>query len=436
MEDNNYAGSSTSRPKVVEKGGKGTYCCIPECKSSSYTNEMVKTGIGFFTFPKDKTLNNQWRRVVNMYRRKGAGDKFKINSSTVVCEFHFDPKDIRVTLGRGIKKLQPGVIPSIFPLKAKHTVQKRRSPRKRIIPSEVDVDMNLSEENNIESNVIDPKDIEIKELKQQIVELKKQNAIYADEIKKIQTSTYCYENISNNNELFKSETGLTKDTFDELFTLLDVKENCDNIKFYDSNLKKSETLTSPTNRKQGPKVKLDVKDQLFLVISWLKGGFSLKHVSWLFGLTKSTTSRYIITWINLMYFTLGAIPIWPSKAQIKETTPKSFQESYPTTRCIIDCTELFCQRPSSLSTQSHMYSHYKSHATYKGLLGIAPSGSITFVSQLYEGSISDKEIVDRSGLLNENLWENNDSIMADRGFTITDLLKPLNIKLNIYTIIS
>ena len=78
-----------------------------------------------------------------------------------------------------------------------------------------------------------------------------------------------------------------------------------------------------------------------------------------------------------------------------------------------------------------MYSHYKSHVTYKGLVGIAPSGAITFVSQLYEGCISDKEIVERCGILNENFWENNDSLMADRGFTITDLLKPLNVELNI-----
>ena len=78
-----------------------------------------------------------------------------------------------------------------------------------------------------------------------------------------------------------------------------------------------------------------------------------------------------------------------------------------------------------------MYSHYKSHVTYKALLGIAPSGSITFVSQLYKGSISDKEIVDRSGFINGNLWGKGDTIMADRGFTISDLLEPLKVGLNI-----
>ena len=72
-----------------------------------------------------------------------------------------------------------------------------------------------------------------------------------------------------------------------------------------------------------------------------------------------------------------------------------------------------------------MYSNYKHHVTYKGLLGIGDSGAITFITQLYEGSISDKEIVKRSGILNKNLWDDNDSIMADRGFTIQNELVPL-----------
>ena len=84
-----------------------------------------------------------------------------------------------------------------------------------------------------------------------------------------------------------------------------------------------------------------------------------------------------------------------------------------------------------MTIQSSLYSSYKHHVTYKGLLGIAPSGAITFISQLFEGSISDKEIVARSGLLNEELWSEGDSIMADRGFTISEELKPLKVHLNI-----
>ena len=76
-----------------------------------------------------------------------------------------------------------------------------------------------------------------------------------------------------------------------------------------------------------------------------------------------------------------------------------------------------------------MYSNCKRHVTYKGLLGITPSGAITFISELYEGSISDEEIVNKSGILYKNLWDDNDSIMADRSFTIQ--IPHLNAELNI-----
>ena len=424
MESESYVGSSASRPKSVKKGGKGSYCCIPNCKSRAYNSDMTKTGIGFFKIPKNPKINRQWKRIIYQHRRKGVGDNFKIKAATVLCEFHFETKDIKVSLGRGKKSLRPGAVPKLFSFKQEKLVSKRKSPKKRLI-NEIEhfpMDCDASEEDE---------DTEITKLRQTIEKLEQENLSLKNELDNLKKNIYSYDNISKNEKLFKSETGLSTNAFNELFTLLDVKENCDNIKFYDSKVKGSGVFKSPTNNKQGPKVKLEPKNQLLLVLSWLKGGFSLKHSSWLFDLSISTTSRYIITWINLMYFTLGSIPIWPSKLQIQETMPKAFKETYPSTRCIIDCTELFCQRPSSLSTQSNMYSQYKSHVTYKGLLGIAPSGSITFISQLYEGSISDKEIVDRSGLINKNLWDENDSIMADRGFTIKDLLKPLNVDLNI-----
>ena len=70
--------------------------------------------------------------------------------------------------------------------------------------------------------------------------------------------------------------------------------------------------------------------------------------------------------------------------------------------------------------------HYKHDVNYKGLLGIVSSGASTFISELYEGSISDKEIVKRSGILNKNLWDDNDSIMAGRVFTIQNEPAPLS----------
>lgn len=72
---------------------------------------------------------------------------------------------------------------------------------------------------------------------------------------------------------------------------------------------------------------------------------------------------------------------------------------------IIDATELKIQVPSALQKHSESYSSYKSHTTFKSLIGVDPNGGIMFISQLYEGSISDKQIVKRSGFL-ETLKKN------------------------------
>ena len=57
-------------------------------------------------------------------------------------------------------------------------------------------------------------------------------------------------------------------------------------------------------------------------------------------------------------------------------------------------------------------------------MGISPSGAIIFISQLYDGSISDKEIVARSGVLDPQFREEGDSCIAQRGFLLQMILKP------------
>lgn len=102
------------------------------------------------------------------------------------------------------------------------------------------------------------------------------------------------------------------------------------------------------------------------------------------------------------YYLLGQLPLlsaWISTdmdPQGNHQSPPEFKD-YPDTQVVIDCTELRCQTPSSLLLQSEVISSYKSHCTFKGMLGMSPHGAVTFVSSLYAGSVSDKEIFKQSG---------------------------------------
>ena len=110
--------------------------------------------------------------------------------------------------------------------------------------------------------------------------------------------------------------------------------------------------------------------------------------------------------------------------------PKVFRDLYPTTRVVLDATEIFVEKPSLPDIQQMTFSSYKNTNTFKALVGISPSGAITFVSELFSGSISDKELTRtrRSGVL--GLLEKGDAVMADRGFDIQDDLTPIGVKLN------
>lgn len=133
-------------------------------------------------------------------------------------------------------------------------------------------------------------------------------------------------------------------------------------------------------------------DEFFMFLVRIKLGLFEEDLAHRFNLHISSVSWKITTWANYLYFFLGSQPIWPSRTDMLAKLPEEFKKYYPTTRVILDCPEIFAETPSSLLLQSQLYSSYKSNTTLKSLSGISPHGATTFVSSLYTGAISDKEI--------------------------------------------
>ena len=66
---------------------------------------------------------------------------------------------------------------------------------------------------------------------------------------------------------------------------------------------------------------------------------------------------------------------------------------------VIDCTELFIERPSDLLAHAQVWSNYKHYLTAKFLTKITPQATILFVSKCAGGRMSDKEITEQSGIM-------------------------------------
>ena len=143
--------------------------------------------------------------------------------------------------------------------------------------------------------------------------------------------------------------------------------------------------------KRGPSRKLTYLEEFLLVLMRLKAGLFVQDLADRFGISTSLVSRICITWINLLYFELKDLFPFPTQELVRKNMPKEFAQ-YPTTRIILDCTELFIQWPSAMLAQSETWSDYKHHNTWKLLVGVTRNGQVTFLSDLWGGRVSEEQI--------------------------------------------
>ena len=86
----------------------------------------IKTGIGFFHFPKTPKKRKEWLQGISRFWRRGGKDKFNVNNA-LICEFHFDSGDINVSTVQDKKTLKRNVVPTFEDLKKPVVGSKRKS---------------------------------------------------------------------------------------------------------------------------------------------------------------------------------------------------------------------------------------------------------------------------------------------------------------------
>lgn len=396
------------------------HCCVPLCNGDSRYSE----DLSFHRFPKEASLRKQW--IIKI--RRDEGPYFTITSNTRVCSTHFLESDFRPPNKSGKRLLRAGVVPSVFNWRGK---MKQRRQMIRMVDSysrtesedeadrpEFTADPLEAEPFEVGSSAV-TSDAESESLQAAYKAAQREIESLKAQIAALKIHKFGLERFSSDNESIRLYTGfLSYQHFYNFYHFVEPSAQHMNY-VYSAGLQ--------ANRPSARTMLLI--DELFLFLVRIRLCLFEQDLADRFLLSISTVSRKITTWANYLYFLLGTQPVWASRQQINECMPQAFKELYPATRVIIDCTELYVQTPSSLLLQSQLYSSYKSNTTLKGLIGIAPHGAVTFVSSLYTGSISDKEITRCCGLL--DLLEENDSVMADKGFDIEDILLKKKVKLNI-----
>lgn len=409
----------------------GKYCCV--CKN----NLSKDPQISLHRFPSNKEKRSKWLEVFQM-----SEDQMRPHMR--VCSRHFPDgdasRDPTITLGkrfcspakkdprtkRAVRRRQLSILSSTSPSSVSPCSSRSETPA----PPSVSSHQQESDQfpSSSTSSAVLPSQPQtsvlvhtallarIELLEAQNASLKKENIKMRNKM-----AHFEIEQIHNNDKLVHFYTGfMSYGLFLSFFEFLGPV--VDHLVYWGSK--------EGQHKKQRTR-KLNSVNQLFLTLVKLRLNLKLKDLAFRFGLSTSQTSRYLTTWICFLYKHLSELDWMPTVKQVAGTLPSAFRDKYASTYAIIDGTEIFIETPSDLHMQSSTWSQYKHHNTTKFLVACTPNGAICYVSPLYVGSISDVELTSVCGFLTELEDKPGISIMADRGFMVKDMLKAINVELNL-----
>ena len=396
-------------------------CCAVDCANRFSKDSRVT----FHRFPEDARRRELWIKAVSR-------DKWELKTHHRLCSEHFvsgrpskDPEDVDYvpTIFKDAKRRW---IFTTTPGRAERAQKRARNAEEAEEAASILMDLSdsFASRTDRESRFCEAgtnTDLSFFALLEELSMLRMQNQELKEKLLKLETErevssvSWGMQNIAGNDRKVKFYTGMPN--YQVLMALL-------------AYIKRLSDAVTDTHIAPGPgrPKSLKIEDEFLAVLMRLRLGLLVEDVSERFGVSVDTYSRIFAKWIKLLSRELRLLFPWPTQEAISARLPVQFAK-YPRTRVIIDCTEIFIQRPSSLQSQLLTFSSYKHHNTFKVLVGISPGGVVTFVSQLWGGRVSDRLLTERSGII--KLLQPGDNVMADRGFDIQDVLAPLGVTINI-----
>ena len=419
------------------------FCCVPKCHSRSNREK-----VSFHRFPsadEEPETREAWLKAI---RRAN----FTVKNFSRVCGKHFSPSDFVVGAKR--KTLREGAVPSIFPDWPRHLQcvekPKRRVPQRAVPDRSVDDETSSEkEEESLREGQGDGADEVMSDGERQskdelTPDIAHDHSFYSksmnssragadgddyvrkleEELKLLRKRVISLDNIKDSDHEILHYTGFS--CYRSFKAVFDYVEPFACRMSYWKGQANTGTEPSLSRYKRRSPI-LPLEEEFLAVLMRLRTGYRNRDIAKLFGLSPARFSNIFNTWICLLSDSLRELCKLPSREVTRDTLPSCFS-AFPNTRIVIDCTEVFSQQASSLPARKQMFSSYKHTTTYKFLVGISPSGSIAYISEVFGGRASDKHITVSSSDLLQALGP-GDAVMADRGFLIGDELKARGVEL-------
>ena len=108
-----------------------------------------------------------------------------------------------------------------------------------------------------------------------------------------------------------------------------------------------------------------------MVLMKLRLNVPQQYLAYRFDVSQSTVSRVLLSLMTVMDIRLT--PLIERSEELWRTMPRCFHYSFvKKATIIIDCFEIFIERPSNLLAIAQTFSNYRHHNRVKVLIGITP----------------------------------------------------------------